>query len=85
MLSNRGAHITPLPTPRLKTATLRDTPAEVILFAVEGMINHAHGSTRTLAYYEDQVEICDSMPRRVSAARSTADPVRQCTSVISGS
>jgi Zn-dependent peptidase ImmA (M78 family) len=32
MLSNRGAHIALLPTPRLKTATLRDTPAEVIPF-----------------------------------------------------
>jgi hypothetical protein len=30
MLSHRGAHIALLPTPRLKTATLRNTPAEVI-------------------------------------------------------
>jgi hypothetical protein len=30
MLSNRGAQIALLPTPKLKTATLRDTPAEVI-------------------------------------------------------
>jgi hypothetical protein len=30
MLSNRAAHIALLPTLRLKTATLRDTPAEVI-------------------------------------------------------
>jgi Zn-dependent peptidase ImmA (M78 family)/transcriptional regulator with XRE-family HTH domain len=30
MLSNRGARIALLPTPKLKTATLRDTPAEVI-------------------------------------------------------
>jgi hypothetical protein len=32
MLSNRGAHVALLPTPRLKTATRRDEPAEVIPF-----------------------------------------------------